>query len=82
MHDFSKLEYGHVLKLGKEKGNLIYEFRRCSDPVMDNMMDVFNYDSRYPSKKGISSWILLKDFEKMVSSCMSSGYTEVKWETY
>jgi hypothetical protein len=82
MDNFTNLEYGQSLKLSKPNGKLIYEFRRCSDPVMDNMMDVWNYDPKKSSKKGTPSWILLKDLEKMVNSCISSGYTEVKWETY
>jgi hypothetical protein len=80
MDQIDNLEYGQILKLKKPGGKIVVEFRRCSDPVMDNMIDVWRYDSKKGSK-GKSSWILCKDLPLYTGMCIKEGYTEIVWET-
>jgi hypothetical protein len=81
MDQINGLEYGQILKLRKPGGKIVVEFRRCGDPVMDNMIDVWRYDSKKGGSKGKSSWILLKDLPLYSEMCIKEGFTEVVWET-
>jgi hypothetical protein len=80
MERIDSLDYGQILKMSKPKGNVIYEFRRCEDPIMDNMLDVWRYDSNKKSK-GKSSWVITKDLGKYFDLLIGEGYTEIKLET-
>jgi len=48
---------------------------------MDNMIDVWRYDSKKGGSKGKSSWILLKDLPLYSEMCIKEGFTEIVWET-
>lgn len=72
------LEYGQKIIASKKGTKIIFEFVRCSDKVMDNMMDVYRYE-RGKSKKGTSSWILLKDLNNYLKNLSSIGYDEIEF---
>jgi len=80
MERIDSIDYGQILKMTKEKGTLTYEFQRCTDKIMDNMVDVWRYDSKKKSK-GKSTWVTVKDFPKYVDLLLSDGFTDVRWET-
>ena len=66
-----ELSHGDVLKLGKTKGFAILEFSRAKDKDLDNIIEVWRYDSR-KSDKGESSWITEKDFKEYLPSYLES----------
>jgi len=80
MDQITNLDYGQILKLKKPGGKIVVEFRRCEDPIMDNMIDVWRYDAKKGSK-GKSSWIIDKDLSLYAGMCIKEGYTEIIWET-
>jgi hypothetical protein len=71
------LDYGQKIIVSKKGSKTIFEIRRCSDKVMDNMMDVFRYDKGKAENKGKSSWILLKDLNNYIGNLLYSGYDTV-----
>jgi hypothetical protein len=81
MDQITNLDYGQILKLKKPGGKIVVEFRRCEDPIMDNMIDVWRYDSKKGGSKGKSSWIVDKDLSLYTRMCIKEGYTEIVWET-
>jgi hypothetical protein len=66
-----KLSYGDVLKLTKTKGFTVLEFARAKDTDLDNIIELWRYDSR-KSDKGKSSWLTEKDFQSYLKSYLDS----------
>lgn len=66
-----ELSHGDVLKLSKTKGYTILEFARAEDKDLDNIIELWRYDSR-KSNKGNSSWLTEKDFKEHLPSYLES----------
>lgn len=62
---------GDVLKLSKTKGFTVLEFARAQDKDLDNIIELWRYDSR-KSDKGQSSWLTEKDFQDHLKSYLDS----------
>jgi hypothetical protein len=73
------LDYGQRLILKKPSGYSIIEYIRHPDRDLDNIIEVWHYDSRKKSK-GDSVWIIEKDLFNNVNS-HKSQYTEAMVET-
>lgn len=74
------LEYNQVILIKKIKGYSIIEIRRHSDPIMDNIIEVWYYDSR-KKLRGESSWITLNDLISHIAYYKTLGFTELTIET-
>jgi hypothetical protein len=48
---------------------------------MDNMADVWRYNSKKPSTRGKSTWMNLKDIPKYIDLLVNCGFTEINVET-
>lgn len=64
------LDYGQKLLLRKPSGHFVVEFSRHPDKDLDNIIEVWSYDSRKNSK-GKSSWIIQKDLVGIIRSKMT-----------
>jgi len=62
---------GDVLKLSKTKEFTVLEFARAQDKDLDNIIELWRYDSR-KSDKGQSSWLTEKDFQDHLKSYLDS----------
>lgn len=75
------LEKGISIILKKTKGNSVIEFKRHDDPVLDNIVEMWKYDSK-KKNKGKSTWIILKDLPGFVDFYLNScGYMMDSEET-
>ena len=74
------LAYDQKLFIRKISGYTIIEIKRHPDPVMDNIIEVWSYDSR-KKIKGDSSWITDKDLLNHINYYKTLGFTEVSIET-
>lgn len=70
------LPMGSKIVLKKIKGDRILEFSRHPDPVLDNIVEFWSYQSK-KSSKNKSSWILLKDLHLFLGSYLDSGHYEI-----
>lgn len=61
------LPYGERLILSKPSGYSVVEYSRHPDKDLDNIVEVWKYDSR-KGKKGDASWIITKDLYSNVRS--------------
>jgi hypothetical protein len=73
------LDYGQRLILKKPNGYSVLEYARHPDKDLDNIIEVWQYDSR-KKDKGNSSWITEKDLADNISS-YKRLYTESVLET-
>ena len=64
----------------KIKGYSMVEIKRHPDPVMDNIIEIWSYDSRKKTK-GDSSWVTDKDLLNHISYYRTLGFTEISIET-
>lgn len=80
--DFS-LNYNEILHMAKPKGFTVIEVCRHSDPILDNIVEVWQYDKRKngSKSKGDSSWIILKDLYSHLRYYKSLGFTSISLET-
>jgi hypothetical protein len=74
------LESNQVIFIKKIKGYTIVEIRRHSSPIMDNIIEVWYYDSR-KKIKGESAWITDNDLMSHISYYRTLGFTEMSIET-
>ena len=73
------LPYGERLILSKPSGYSVVEYSRHPDKDLDNIVEVWKYDSR-KGKKGDASWIITKDLYFNIRS-HSEEYTVRTLET-
>ncbi len=74
------LDYGTVISLSKPKGFIVIEVSRHADPILDNIVEVWQYDKRTKSK-GEASWVVLKDLPSHLRYYKSLGFTSISSET-
>ena len=74
------LRYDQKIFIRKPKGYSIIEIRRHPDLVMDNILEIWYYDSRKKSR-GDSSWVIENDLKNHISYYRTLGYTEISIET-
>jgi len=74
------LDYKQVIFIKKIKGYSIVEIRRHPDPIMDNIIEVWYYDSR-KKLRGESSWITSNDLISHIAYYKTLGFTELIIET-
>jgi hypothetical protein len=70
------LEYGNKIILRKKLGNKIVEFSRHTDKILDNIVELWNYDSK-KKNKGKPVWLILKDLPGFLNSYINSGNYEI-----
>jgi hypothetical protein len=70
------LEHGSKIILRKKSGNKIVEFSRHSDKILDNIVELWDYDSK-KKNKGKSVWLILKDLPSFLNSYINSGNYEI-----
>jgi hypothetical protein len=74
--DFT-LNPGDKILLTKKKGRGVVEFSLHQDPVLDNIVEMWKYDSN-KGKSGKSVWLLLKDLSSFIGVYLSSGDFEIE----
>ena len=70
-NDFT-LNPGDKIFLTKKTGRLVLEFSLHEDPILDNIVEMWKYDSK-KGKHGKSVWLLSKDLSSFVSVYLSTG---------
>lgn len=77
------LEYGVTITMSKPKGFTVIEVCRHPDPILDNIVEVWQYDKRKSGSKskGESGWIVLKDLPSHLRYYKSLGFTSISSET-
>jgi hypothetical protein len=74
--DFT-LNPGDKILLTKKKGRGVIEFSLHQDPVLDNIVEMWKYDSS-KGKSGKSVWLLLKDLSSFIGVYLSGGDFEIE----
>ena len=70
------LGYGDKIILRKKSGNKVVEFSRHNDRILDNIVELWDYDSK-KKNKGKSVWLILKDLPGFLNSYINSGNYEI-----
>jgi len=72
------LEVGSSITIKKNSGNKCMEFSRHSDPILDNIVEMWTYDIK-KGKSGKPTWLILKDLSVFLNSYLAYGeYTIVE----
>lgn len=71
------LNPGEKIILTKKNGRLIIEFSLHQDPILDNIVEMWKYDSK-KGKSGKSVWLLLKDLSSFIGVYLSTGDFEME----
>ncbi len=81
-NDF-ELNHGDIITMSKTKGFTVIELKRHTDPILDNIVEVWQYDNRKKTSKskGESSWIILKDLPSHLRYYKSLGFNQITLET-
>jgi hypothetical protein len=75
------LDFESSIILKKIGGSRIIEFKRHTDPVLDNIVEMWKYSEK-KGGRGKSEWVLLKDLSVFLESYLNSGeYEMVNSET-
>jgi hypothetical protein len=80
--DFT-LDYGETVTMSKPGGFTVIEIKRHPDKILDNIVEVWQYDNRKNNSKsrGESSWIILKDLPSHLRYYKSLGFNQITRET-
>lgn len=83
LKDDFQLNHGDIITMAKPKGFTVIELKRHPDPILDNIVEVWQYDNRKKTtkSKGESSWIILKDLPGHLRYYKSLGFNQVSSET-
>jgi hypothetical protein len=78
-----QLNHGEIIIMSKVKGFTVIELKRHTDPILDNIVEVWQYDNRKKTakSKGESSWIILKDLPCHLRYYKSLGFNQISLET-
>ena len=74
------LKRNQKILIKKIKGYIIVEMKRHPDPVMDNIIEIWSYNTR-KKIKGDSSWVIDKDLLNHIAYYKNLGFTEISIET-
>ena len=80
LNDSFQLDSGDVFLMANAKGFTIIELKRHPSSILDNIVEVWQYDKRTKSK-GEASWVVLKDLPSHLRYYKSLGFTSISSET-